>query len=59
MGVLDTVALKKAQELQVPPSPGEAYSVPVPGSKTEGRSHVYRNWRYVDNLLDTLDPAVI
>ncbi|KAF2427138.1 long-chain-fatty-acid-CoA ligase 1 [Tothia fuscella] len=50
--------MAKARELHTPPPPGEAHSVPVPGSKTEGKSHIYRHWRFVDGLLETLDPAI-
>lgn len=56
--LLDTPAIAKAREIQPPPTPGEAFSVPVPGSKLEGRSHVYRHFKFVDGLLETLDPAV-
>lgn len=39
-----------------PPS-GSPYSLPVPGSQREGRSAVYRHWRFVDGpLLQTIDP---
>ena len=35
------------------------YSVPIPGSEVEGRSAVYRHWRFRDSqLLATIDPAV-
>lgn len=45
--------------LETPPPPGSPYSVPIPGSEKEGRSAVYRHWRFRDEpLLRTLDPAV-
>lgn len=43
----------------VPPPPGSPYAVPLPGTEREGRSAVYRHWRFTDGpLLDTYDPAV-
>ena len=51
--------MQRAHELGAPPPKGQPYSVPIPGSQIEGRSAVYRNWRFVDKpLLETLDPAV-
>ncbi|ETS77533.1 hypothetical protein PFICI_11407 [Pestalotiopsis fici W106-1] len=42
-----------------PPPPGSPYAVPVPGSEREGRSAVYRHWRFRDQpLLSTYDPSV-
>ncbi|KAK6845153.1 AMP-binding enzyme [Apiospora arundinis] len=51
----------KAQidQLAVPPPAGTPYSVPIPGSEVEGRSAVYRHWRFKDGpLLETFDPEV-
>lgn len=43
-----------------PPPPGSPYSLPIPGSARDGRSAVYRHWRFVDGpLLQTIDPAVL
>jgi len=58
MVALDSLATRKAKELRQPPKQGEPYSVPLPGSQKEGRSAVYRNWRFKDGLLETLDPAI-
>lgn len=45
--------------LETTPPPGSPYSLPVPGSEKEGRSAVYRHWRFQNEpLLVTLDPAV-
>lgn len=45
--------------LRTPPPPGSPYSVPVPNSASEGKSAIYRHWRFVDKpLLKTLDPAI-
>ncbi|KAK7185522.1 hypothetical protein DPSP01_001863 [Paraphaeosphaeria sporulosa] len=53
------VQLQRAQEYAVPPPKGQPYGVPLPGSQTEGRSAVYRHWRFADKpLLETLDPAI-
>ncbi|KAL0940627.1 long-chain-fatty-acid-ligase faa2 [Colletotrichum truncatum] len=47
------------QELSTPPPPGSPYAVPVPGSEKEGRSAIYRHWRFRDGpLLSTFDPAI-
>ncbi len=54
----DTDALIKT--LRVPPPPGSPYSLPIPGSECEGRTAVYRHWRFVDKpLLQTIDPQVL
>ncbi|RKF57236.1 Long chain acyl-CoA synthetase 7, peroxisomal [Erysiphe neolycopersici] len=46
-----------ARFLRQPPPPGSPYSLPVPGSEKEGRTPVYRHWRFVDKpLLKTLSP---
>lgn len=51
--------LQRASELSGPPPKGHPYSLPIPGSQSEGKSAVYRNWRNIDGpLLETLDPAV-
>jgi long-chain acyl-CoA synthetase len=48
-----------AKELHSPPTPGAPYSVPIPNSEREGRTAVYRHFRFVDQpLLQTLDPNV-
>ncbi|KUJ09196.1 long-chain-fatty-acid-CoA ligase/ protein binding protein [Mollisia scopiformis] len=54
----DPDALVKA--LRVPPPPGTPYSLPIPGSEKEGRTPVYRHWRFVDSpLLQTVDPKIL
>ncbi|KAJ4289826.1 medium-chain fatty acid-CoA ligase faa2 [Kalmusia sp. IMI 367209] len=51
--------LQRAKELSVPPPRGQPYGVALPGSQVEGRSAVYRHWRFADKpLLETLDPAI-
>ncbi|KAF6839248.1 long-chain-fatty-acid-- ligase faa2 [Colletotrichum plurivorum] len=46
------------RELANPPPPGSPYGVPIPGSAKEGRSAVYRHWRFRDGpLLSTFDAA--
>lgn len=48
-----------ALAMHAPPPPGSPYSLPVPGSQREGRSAIYRHWRWVQGpLLQTLDPEV-
>ncbi|KAF2672698.1 acetyl-CoA synthetase-like protein [Microthyrium microscopicum] len=56
MPKLHSIAVDKALELQPPPPVGSPYAVPLPGSKIEGRSEIYRHWRFRDSLLETLDP---
>jgi long-chain acyl-CoA synthetase len=55
---LNTLSIERARELQGAPEPGKPVSVPVPGSQREGRSAVYRHWRFQDALVETLDPKV-
>ncbi|KAF2097134.1 acetyl-CoA synthetase-like protein [Rhizodiscina lignyota] len=50
--------MERAKELSVAPPPGQPQSVPIPGTKREGRSPIYRHWRFQEKLLDVLDPAV-
>lgn len=49
-----------ARALHAPPPPGSPYSLPIPNSEREGRTPVYRHWRFVDKpLLQTIDPDVL
>ena len=49
-----------ALSLRVPPPPGSPYALPIPGSHGEGRTPVYRHWRFVDGpVLHTLDPEAL
>ncbi|KAM3078173.1 medium-chain fatty acid-CoA ligase faa2 [Clarireedia jacksonii] len=46
--------------LRTSPAPGSPYSLPVPGSSSEGRSAIYRHHRFVDKpLLQTIDPECL
>ncbi|KAF2742987.1 acetyl-CoA synthetase-like protein [Sporormia fimetaria CBS 119925] len=57
-GTVD-LQLQRAQALAIPPPKGKPYSVPIPGSESEGKSAVYRHWRCRDGpLLETLDPKI-
>ncbi len=48
-----------ARLLQQPPPLGQPYSVPIPGSEHEGRTPVFRHWRFRDGSLPrSLDPNV-
>ena len=49
----------RADELHAPPPKGQAYSVPLAGSESDGKSAIYRHWRFTDKpLLDSLVPEV-
>jgi len=51
--------LQRAAEFGGPPPKGTPYSLPIPGSQTEGKSAVYRHFKFVDKpLLERLDPTV-
>lgn len=46
-------------DLGSPPPPGSPYGVPIPGTAIEGRTPIYRHYRYKDSpLLETFDPEV-
>ncbi|TPX11037.1 uncharacterized protein E0L32_008074 [Thyridium curvatum] len=46
-------------KISAPPPPGSPYALPVPGTETEGRTAVYRHWRFRDRpLIDTYDPEI-
>ncbi|KAI1323820.1 AMP-binding enzyme [Xylariaceae sp. FL0255] len=54
---LDPKVAAHLDELATPPPPGSPFAVPVPGTEREGRSAIYRHWRYVDKpLLTTNNP---
>ncbi|KAI1298651.1 AMP-binding enzyme [Xylaria venustula] len=47
----------KIQEIATPPPPGAPYAVPIPGTEREGRTPIYRHWKFQDKpLLATFDP---
>jgi len=51
--------VQRAVELHTPGPKGQPYSVPLPGTKKEGRSAIYRHWKFVDRpLLETLVPEI-
>jgi long-chain acyl-CoA synthetase len=51
--------LQRAAELHDPPPKGQPYSVPLAGSQREGRSAVYRHWKFTDKpLLESLVPEI-
>ncbi|KAH0550957.1 hypothetical protein GP486_007678, partial [Trichoglossum hirsutum] len=56
---MSVVAQARTKEIYAPPPPGSPYSVPLPGSEKEGRSKVYRHWKFTDALLSTLDPETL
>lgn len=61
MGLLtatNTPMVEASKAYHPAPPPGQPHSVPIPGSAQQGRSAVYRNWRFPDSLLHTLDPEV-
>lgn len=53
----DAGALMKA--IKQPAPPGSPYALPVPGTEREGRSPVYRHWRFQNGpLLETFHPSL-
>ena len=50
--------LEFAKEYQKLPSPGAPYSVAVPGTEQQGRSPIYRHFRFQSGILKSLDPNV-
>lgn len=56
---LINLACQRAYDIAEPPPHGQPHSLPVPGSKKEGRSAIYRHWRYVDKpIVKTLDESI-
>lgn len=51
-------ALSRAKKLTIPPPSGSPYSVALPYTEKEGRTKVYRHWRFKDELMQSLDPSV-
>ncbi|KAH8716899.1 hypothetical protein GQ44DRAFT_402242 [Phaeosphaeriaceae sp. PMI808] len=57
-GTIDA-QLQRAQELHDPPPKGQPYSVLLPGTAKEGRSGIYRHWRFTNRpLLSALVPEI-
>ncbi|KAH7073655.1 long-chain-fatty-acid-CoA ligase/ protein binding protein [Paraphoma chrysanthemicola] len=51
--------LERARELHSPPPKGQPYSVALAGTQKEGRSAIYRHWRFADKpLLASLVPNI-
>lgn len=51
--------IERANQLHAPPPKGQPYSVPLPGTATEGRTAIYRHWRFADKpLLEKLVPEI-
>ncbi|KAI2641954.1 AMP-binding enzyme [Xylaria nigripes] len=47
------------KELATLPPPGSPYAVPLPGTEREGRTPIYRHWKFQNRpLLSTLDPEI-
>ncbi|GAM82316.1 hypothetical protein ANO11243_002950 [Dothideomycetidae sp. 11243] len=50
----------RASAIHAPPPPGSPQSLPIVGSEVDGRSAVYRHWRFRDGeVLRTLDDKVL
>lgn len=57
-GTLDP-QIARANELHAAPAKGQPFSVALPGTETEGRSAIYRHWRFADQpLLAALIPEI-
>ncbi|KAG9240450.1 hypothetical protein BJ878DRAFT_526086 [Calycina marina] len=48
-----------SDQYHVPPPPGSPYSIPIPGTGTDGRSAIYRHWRCPDGVVQTIDPDML
>ncbi|KAI6249170.1 Long chain acyl-CoA synthetase 7, peroxisomal [Erysiphe necator] len=49
-----------ARFLRIPPPIGSPYSLPIPGSEKEGRTPIYRHWRFVNRpLLKSMNPRIL
>lgn len=52
--------IERANQLHAPPPKGQPFSVPLPGTATEGRTATYRHWKFTDKpLLEKLVPEVL
>lgn len=58
MTIFSADILTRVNELRGPPPPGTPHSVTLPNSEKDGRTPVYRHWRFKDSLWRTLDPTV-
>lgn len=61
MGLLtasETPSTKNALQYVAAPPVGQPHSVAIPGTEKEGRSAIYRHWRFQDKILTNLDPNV-
>lgn len=54
----ETQFVTNAASYRPAPPPGSLHSVPMPGTKTQGRTEIYRHWRCQNELVQTLDPMV-
>ncbi|EUC33441.1 hypothetical protein COCCADRAFT_26231 [Bipolaris zeicola 26-R-13] len=51
--------IERAIELHTPPPKGKPYSVALPGTEIEGRSAIYRHWRFANKpVLEKLVPEI-
>ncbi|KAI1632615.1 AMP-binding enzyme [Biscogniauxia mediterranea] len=55
----DLEAAAHIKYISTPPPGNSPYAVPIPGTQREGRTHIYRHWRFQDRpLLDTYSPEI-
>ncbi len=50
--------ISKAREYSKPPPKGNPYSIADPNTEVQGRSKVYRHWRFRDGPLTNIDPSI-
>ncbi|KAI1343985.1 AMP-binding enzyme [Xylariaceae sp. FL0016] len=55
----DPQTAAQVKYISTPPPPGSPYGVAIPGTEREGRTPIYRHWRFQDKpLLTTYDPEI-
>lgn len=51
-------AIAEAKATRGVPPPGKPHGIPLPNTARSGRTPIYRHWRQVNGLKETIDPNV-